>query len=152
MQKNKTIIWSAGVFILLAGLFLYPRIFGNGGAGNSSSGVPCLVPNLPLVEHIHPQLTIIVDDKPEIIPAGIGMSLCEKAIHTHDEDAGRGIIHVEAQVKRDYVLADFYDVWGKPISREGYHLEITVDGEAVQNAENIILKDEQRIAMKYTKI
>src|SRR3989338_131497 len=103
-QKNKaTIIWVIVIVIVVVGLFLFPKIFG--GNNGASAKVPCLLPNIPLVQHIHPKITIIVDGVNEIIPNEIGLnSACEKAIHTHEE--GDGTIHVESQDSRQYTLGD----------------------------------------------
>jgi len=148
-QKNKAVIIWFVVIVAVVGLFLIPRIFNKNNDANAK--VPCLLPNIPLVQHIHPKITIIVDGVNEIIPNEIGLnSACEKAIHTHEE--GDGTIHVESQDSRQYTLGDFFSVWSKSISREGYNLGITVDGGIVQDSAQIIFKDGQQIVLKYTKI
>lgn len=148
MKSNKsTIFWVGGVLIIAIGLLVYPKLFSKNNAG--STDVPCLVPNLPLVMHIHPQLTILVDGVAEVIPAGIGLGACERAIHTHDEDAAAGVIHVESQTRREYTLGDFFSVWGKSIEREGYILEVKADNVSVVDPESIIFQDEQLIEINY---
>ncbi len=152
MKKNKnTVFFVFIIVIVVVFLFLYPRLAERNG-DKKSSNVPCLVPNLPLIQHIHPQFTIFVDDKPEVLPADIGIGACEKAIHTHNDDVAAGIIHVESQDRREYTLSDFMSVWGKPFEREGYKLEATVDGQGTPDPKSIILKDSQKIVMKYIKI
>jgi len=152
MKKNKnTVIFVIIIVIVIVFLFLYPRLTAKNGK-NKSSNVPCLVPNLPLVQHIHPQLTILIDDKPEFLPAGIGIGACEKVIHTHDDDATAGIIHVESQDARQYTLGDFMSVWGKSFEREGYRLEAKVDGQIAPDPKSIILKDGEKIIMNYIKL
>lgn len=149
MDKNKATWIYVGLGILvLGGLFAYPR-FKNSSPGSVSSDVPCLVPNVPLVQHIHPHLTIIVDNTEETIPANLGLGACEKALHTHD---ATGQLHVEAQDSREYTLGDFFSVWGKSVLRDGYSLEVTSDDQPVQNPELLQLKDEQHTMMKYTKL
>jgi hypothetical protein len=63
------------------------------------------------VIHIHQHLDIYVNGKHEPVPANIGIYdgqyLTE--LHTHDES---GIMHVESPTKRDFVLGDFFGVWG----------------------------------------
>ena len=135
--------------MLLVFLFAYPRI--KSGGGGSSSGVPCLVPNLPLLQHIHPVLKIEIDGANEPLPSEIGLRECERAVHTHDDDVGRGVIHVESQDRREYTLHDFFGVWGKTIEREGYTLEATVDGAPLADPAGLIFKDGQQIVLKYTK-
>ncbi len=138
------------ITVVLVGLFLYPRLTAPKVNGNSGGyGAPCLVSNLPLLQHIHPELTIEVDGKEEVIPQNIGLGACERALHTHDEV---GIIHTEAQDKREYRLGDFFAVWNKPIERDGYALEITADGVAIQDPANLFFKDGQKIVMKYAKL
>ena len=149
-MKNKSpIIWIIIIAVVVIGLFIFPKIFIKNNVANAK--VPCLLPNMPMVQHIHPILKIEVDGANEIIPNEIGLSSsCEKAIHTHDE--GDGTIHVEAQDNRQYTLNHFFSVWEKSISREGYNLEVTVDENVVQEPAKIIFKDGQKIMMKYTKI
>ncbi|MBI2591686.1 MAG: hypothetical protein HYW34_03355 [Candidatus Brennerbacteria bacterium] len=152
MKSNKsTYIYVILGIVVLAGLFIYPR-FKKEGGGTSGFGsdVPCLLPNASIVQHTHQQLTITVDDKSETVPGDIGLTGCHRAIHTHD---GTGEIHVEAQDKRDYTLGDFFKVWGKTIEREGYDLEMNVDGLPVsfELRESLVLKDKQQIILNYTK-
>ena len=148
-QKNKAVIIWFVVIVAVVGLFLIPRIFNKNNDANAK--VPCLLPNMPMLQHIHPVLKIEVDGVNEIIPNEIGLSpACEKAVHTHEE--GDGTIHVEAQDNRQYTLNDFFSVWGKSIFREGYNLEISADGNVVQDSAQIIFKDSQQIVLKYTKI
>ncbi len=129
----------------MGALFMIPKIK----KGSVSTTVPCLLPNLPLVVHIHPELYIEIDGVSQTVPTNIGLNdICERAVHTHD---ATGQIHVEAQVQREYVLKDFYDVWGEKIQKEGYDLVMTVDDEASIAYENLLLKDKQKIKLIYTK-
>ncbi|MCP6720016.1 MAG: hypothetical protein KJI72_01640 [Patescibacteria group bacterium] len=147
MRKNKsTIIWVIVVVFVLGGLFALPKFFGSS-SSPSGSGIPCLAQHLPVREHIHPQLTITVDSEFEAIPGTIGNSPCLRTIHTHDRT---GELHIEPQDDSRYTLVDFFRAWGQSIEREGYVLEITVDGTRVENPATIIFKDRQRIVMEYT--
>ncbi len=148
MHKNKaTLILGIGLILVLVLLFAIPRLKSKSGSG-ISSGVPCLVPNIPLVQHIHPHLTILVDSANEAVPVNIGLyGACERAIHTHDIT---GEIHVEAQDRREYSLGDFMNVWGETIPRPGYTAVVTVDGISVENPGAIVLKDKEQIVIKYT--
>jgi hypothetical protein len=65
-----------------------------------------------LVLHFHAHLDIFVNGKKVDVPALIGINpgagyLTE--LHTHDD---RGIIHIEAQKKRDFTLGQFIAEWG----------------------------------------
>ena len=69
------------------------------------------------VLHIHQHLAIFDHGKPVAIPSDVGRPLlgnCFYWLHTHTPD---GIIHVESPTFRTYVLGDFFDVWGQPLSR-----------------------------------
>jgi len=69
-------------------------------------------------EHIHAHLAIDHAGKPVVVPANIGIItaayavLCLYWLHTHDDS---GTIHVEAP-GGNFTLADFFAVWGKPLS------------------------------------
>ncbi len=131
--------------MVLGGLFALTKLERN----KVLTDVPCLVPNLPLVIHIHPELEIEVDGVREIVPKDIGVGgVCERALHTHDET---GQLHVEAQVVRDYHLQDFFDVWGRGIEREGYEVSMMVDGVVSTEYGGLLLKDEQKIGLSYKK-
>ncbi|KKT89086.1 MAG: hypothetical protein UX26_C0024G0009 [Parcubacteria group bacterium GW2011_GWC1_45_9] len=136
------------IVLIIGGLFALPRFF-NKSSGGLASGVPCLVPNIPLVQHVHPHLQILVDGDEEIVPANVGLSGCERALHTHDTT---GEIHVEAQDTREYTLGDFISVWGKDISWPGYTVTVKVDGKISENPIEIPLKDKEQIVMEYEKI
>lgn len=147
-DKGNAMAWVTvgAVLLVLAGLIALPRLSRK---SLYAEGAPCLVPNLPLVVHIHPELEILVDGVRETLPPDVGLGgLCERAIHTHD---ATGQIHVESQVARDYKLKDFFVVWEKPIMREGYDLEMTVDGDVSTEYGQLLLKDKQKIKLNYIK-
>jgi hypothetical protein len=150
MLRGNAMMW-VGVLmtvLVLAGLFVLPGL-NKGGNSNISTNVPCLVPNLPLVIHIHPELEIEVDGVREAVPKDIGVGgVCERALHTHDST---GQLHVEAQAVRDYHLQDFFDVWGKTLEREGYGVAMTVDGAPSTEFGQLLLKDKQKIKLSYNK-
>ena len=148
-KNNSTIIWVIVVGVVLVILFVLPKLKSPNQPGVPNTGVPCLVPNVSLTQHIHPQLTIDVDGVQETIPANIGLGACERAVHTHDDTYQ---IHVESQDTRQYTLGDFMSVWGKTFNRDGYNLETTVDGQLNQDPAGILFKDGQQIVMNYKKI
>lgn len=150
MKSGKSIWWwGGGLIIFLVFLFSYPKLFGNQATAPGTS-VPCIINNLPLIQHIHPILVITVDGTNETIPANIGLGgACERAVHTHDTT---GQIHVEAQDARQYTLGDFMSVWGKSINREGYILKTTADGAVITDPQNLIFKDSQQIELEYSKV
>jgi hypothetical protein len=66
--------------------------------------------------HIHQHLVILDHGKPVGIPRNVGQSpehQCIYWLHTHTPD---GIIHIEAPRDRSFTLADFFKVWGQPLS------------------------------------
>ena len=82
--------------------------------------------------HIHVHLTVFADGRPRRVPAGVGIwpplgpqnyrfgqfgmtpANCQSWLSTHYAD---GIIHIEAPHERSFVLGEFFDLWGQPLSR-----------------------------------
>jgi hypothetical protein len=98
--------------------------------GETIDGVTCQTVE-KVAYHIHVHLTIFVDGTARVVPFGIGigpplrgantpdgpfveLGSCFMWLHTHAYD---GIIHVESPTKRTYTLAQFFAVWGQPLSR-----------------------------------
>lgn len=152
MEKNNKTIWISAVLLVVAfmGFFVWAKAKKGSAplAADAGATVPLLLPDAPLLQHIHPVIKIFVDGKPEVIPGEIGLTDGERAVHTHDDT---GTIHVEAQDARQYTLGDFFSVWGKTIERPGYAVAMTVDGGASTEFGNLMLKDAQQIVLNYTK-
>ncbi len=154
MLKKKSTLIVLVIAVVILGLALYPNIWKGGSDTENQQtnhSVPCLLPNLSLIQHIHATLIITVDGEPEAVPANIGLSqTCERAVHTHETD---GVIHVEAQDNRRYVFADFLDVWGKDSNRPGYELETLVDGKPFAgDLAELELENEQIIELHYAAL
>lgn len=121
--------------------------------------------NKPMVMHIHPKLSFILDGKPTPVPANIGidsslynnhtldaygMKMPEMKdmpvmypTHTHETS---GVIHVESNEKRDYTLGDFLSVWGMDFS--GKTVKITVDGKSSSDDyRSHIFRDGEQISL-----
>jgi hypothetical protein len=67
--------------------------------------------------HIHQHITLLDHGNPVAIPPNVGqpmMRQCLYWIHTHTPD---GIIHVESPTMRSFTLAEFFRIWGQPLSR-----------------------------------
>lgn len=109
--------------------------------------------------HIHQHLDILVNGKPVTVPAGIGINQVARFIsplHTHDVS---GVIHVESDVKRDFTLGQFFDVWGVRFSKNclgGYcanrtdTLRVFVNGKPVSgDPRSLVLREHQEIAVVY---
>lgn len=106
--------------------------------------------------HIHPHVTIRINEEQQEIPKDIGVSVrCMRPVHTHD---AAGTIHVEFPRAHDFTLGDFFKVWGKEFSStqifdfrvdENHLLSINVNGEPNSEYENLILKDGAKIEITY---
>jgi hypothetical protein len=100
-------------------------------SGSSVDGVGCLGQEQTLM-HIHAHLTVFVNGAARQIPYAIGIThpgvqntaqgafvgagsvnSCFYYLHTHAAD---GIIHIESPQNTTYTLADFFDIWGQPLS------------------------------------
>src|SRR5262249_7174395 len=90
----------------------------------------------PLALHIHPHLTILIDGQAQVIPAGIGLGTDgDLPIHTHD---ATGTLHVESPILRDFLLQDFFTIWGQTslgqevlqrLTDPNRQLTVTVNGQ-----------------------
>jgi len=97
--------------------------------GDAFNGITCDKSESVLF-HIHPHLAIYAEGQPVQVPYGIGIGQpqhvaqsqggpfvdggsCFAWLHTHTQD---GIIHIESPTPRTFTLADFFAVWGQPIS------------------------------------
>ena len=125
--------------------------------------------NEPVVFHIHAHLTVFVDGKPRLVPAGIGIwpklqrqsgqygqfvltqNECLAWLVTRFAD---GIIHIEAPVKRSFTLGEFFDVWGQPLGSSiagAAHGSVTaiVNGKVwTANPRDIPLKEHEQIQLE----
>jgi len=90
-----------------------------GGAGGPVDGIKCEATE-QVTMHIHSHLALFVSGKQIQIPQFIGVvptannSSCLYWIHTHDAS---GVIHVESPELRQYVLGNFFDIWGEDLNR-----------------------------------
>lgn len=124
--------------------------------------------NEPVVFHIHTHLTVFVNGKPRLVPAGIGIwpalqpqhgfgqfvltqNECLSWLVTRFAD---GLIHIEAPVKRSFTLGDFFAVWGQPLGPNvagSAHGPVTaiVDGKVwTANPRDIRLKEHEQIQLE----
>lgn len=102
--------------------------------------------------HWHPVLNIYVNDELQSIPANIGLGAVHNPIHTHDEDAKDGVIHLEfpGVVKyKDTRLGEFFRVWNKDIKSFGPNVAMTVNGVKNTEHENYLMRDRDKIELRY---
>jgi hypothetical protein len=107
-------------------------------------------------EHWHAHLTIEHNGANVAVPANIGLVsaayavICIYWLHTHDDS---GTIHIEAP-GGTFTLADFFAVWGQPLSatRVGPfagHVRAYVNGAPYKGApQNIPLLDGEQIVLR----
>jgi hypothetical protein len=131
----------------------------NSGSGSSyTGGDPTLQICLSgtIVEHIHPHLTIMIQQSPLTIPANIGITGdCTRPVHTHDPS---GEIHVESPFNYPYTLGDFFLVWGQPFdstrilqyTTDATHtISMTVNGKPSTEYRNYVIHDGDQIVITY---
>ena len=90
-------------------------------AATTSNGAP-VIDNIScepehLETHYHAHLTLLRNGKQVKVPAFIGIDFkhqCLYWLHTHD---ATGIMHIESPDTRTYTLGNWFDVWGKPLSK-----------------------------------
>lgn len=108
--------------------------------------------------HWHPVLEIYVKDEKQVIPANIGIGGQYSAfpmgmapVHTH-EDAKDGIVHLEFNGmvrENDIILGKFFESWKKDINFFGSKVKMTVNGIENMEFANYIMRDGDRIELKY---
>ena len=124
--------------------------------------------------HWHPQLTIIIDGKPQPIPADIGIGpdyadhrfyggghggMQMTSMHTHDSS---GVLHWEVSRRTpregEMKLGAFFDVWGKTFNEtcifdycntEEKQVTMTVNGEPNEEFANYTIRDRDNIVIRY---
>jgi len=138
-----------GLLVVVVGLIIWQQ-FKAPAVHFRNTPVACIAGHQDLSQHFHVILTITVDNVAEIIPANVGIiSGCMAEVHTHDTT---GELHIESgQPGKTFKLGDFFAVWGKSIERPGYALEMLVNGTPRTNGSDFVLRDDQRIELRYTK-
>lgn len=155
MSKNNTknILSVVGVLLVVGGLFAWPIITdpdkGLVKAWNASD-VGCIAGHSVVTggaQHIHQSLTITVDGVDEsIVPNSGIVRSCMAELHVHEGNT----IHLESlNPSKKFKLSQFFIVYEKPLVREGYKLEVTVNNEIVSDPANLVLEDGQVIKMTY---
>ncbi|HET9343826.1 MAG TPA: hypothetical protein VFO25_13010 [Candidatus Eremiobacteraceae bacterium] len=98
-----------------------------GGHGQQIDGIDCKGA-LDNQFHHHVHLSMFVNGEQIALPRGTGMkqpghnkfvyhAKCVYYVHTHDET---GIIHIEPPDGRAFTLAQYFDLWGEPLSTNGF--------------------------------
>jgi hypothetical protein len=119
----------------------------------------------PIIMHIHPHLSLLVNGESFTVPAQIGidpslwkdhsldkfgmqsmpeMNMSAMApLHTHDKS---GIVHVESTINRNYALGEFLNIWG--LNFDGKAVKMLVDDKLLPDFRNHILGDGERIILE----
>lgn len=153
-MRNKNALIIVGVVIVIIVLLVLPKFSKQNQelqARLDAAGAECLAQgHTNLAQHIHPELSIIVDGVSQTIPANIGISnTCMAELHTHDTT---GKIHIETLLSsKTFTLKDFFAMWDEPFDKPGYTMTMTVDGKPSSEGGELILKDLQQIVLTYTK-
>jgi hypothetical protein len=118
----------------------------------------------PIIMHIHPQLSLLVNGTSVTVPAQIGIdpslwkdhsldnfgmqSMPETnmsgmaPLHTHDNS---GIVHVESTVNRDYTLEEFLNIWG--LNLDGKVVKMAT-GKPLTDFRDHVLRDGEQIKLE----
>jgi hypothetical protein len=124
------------VVIFVAAILYYRQAPSSSGSGAPSTaatgqtvdGVQCQSSE-QVAYHIHAHLAIFVNGEAQTVPYGIGIpnpqvdnstgepfvvgGSCFYWLHSHATD---GVIHIESPTQRVYMLGNFFDIWGQPLS------------------------------------
>jgi hypothetical protein len=144
-----------GLIALIVWLAFYDNETATSSQSNREVALACTT-DMATRFHIHSYLEIVINGEKQIISTGIGVSpTCMNALHTHDTS---GQIHIESPQKRDFTLADFFAVWNKTYNKDQlldnkadgqYIIRETVNGQEVQDYENTVLRDDDKIVIFY---
>lgn len=111
--------------------------------------------------HWHPKLAIYIKGQKQEIPANLGIGAVHQKIHTHDEDAKDGVVHMEMPgvvTKDDTKLGNFFRIWGMDFNSTQIFdkkngalgtVKMTVNGKENTEFENYKMRDGDQIEIKY---
>jgi len=74
--------------------------------------------------HYHSHLDVVVNGKPVMVPANIGITRTGiSPLHTHqdvdsDPQASTGVVHIEADKADTFTLGQLFTEWGVPLTRD----------------------------------
>lgn len=87
---------------------------GGSGTGKAIAGVGCATNEH---YHIHAMISFYRNGIRLGIPEHIGLNGCTYEMHTHDSTTG--VVHIETDVLKDFVLGQFFELWGQNLARDG---------------------------------
>lgn len=148
-KKNKRILL-IGILCLVVVLLFWGRMTGST-TTYADTDIACLPGgHQNAQQHVHAGLTITEDGQEVPIPANTGItSTCMAEIHTHDST---GTIHIEStDPDKTYTLSDVFTVLDRELRRDTYDLALEVNGTTSDAYGDLVIQDEQRIAIHYTR-
>ena len=150
--------WIFGLTTLVIGGIIFLGVRYSGPSKTTREVALACTTDMATRFHIHPTLEILINGEKQTIPTNIGVKTnCMNALHTHGTS---GEIHVESPQKRDFTLTDFFAVWNKSYSKDQildskvddqYVIRETVNGQEVEDYENTVLRDKDKIVISYEK-
>ncbi len=145
--RKSIIIWAIVVVLAAAaGFGIFRYLFSGEDTSREFDVTNACVNHGGISMHIHPDLRIVINGDAEVIPANIGVTpACMRPIHTHDST---GRLHIEFPRQRNFTLGEFFKIWDKPFPSE---ISMTVNGQDNAEYENLILKDGDKIEIRYDK-
>ena len=130
------------IILAIASIFVLPKP-----SGTVQSNDPDVVAVSGM--HWHPQLEIYVKGEKIEIPQNIGIGAVHQPMHTHDD---LPIIHLEflGMVRtQDIKLGRFFEIWGKDMDSFGSNMTMTVNGSPNTEFGNYIMRDGDKIELRY---
>ncbi|MBI2139944.1 hypothetical protein HYU14_03400 [Candidatus Woesearchaeota archaeon] len=112
-----------------------------------------------LAMHIHPNISIEILGEKITIPQNIGASReFMSVIHTHEAN---GVLHVESPKPHQFMLGDFFTIWGKPFNEScildhcidsNHTLKVLVNGKEAKTFRDTPLLENQHITILYSRM
>lgn len=150
--------------ILILSLIVIVAIASNG-LSELSKAQPDDMNTNPIILHIHPELSLIVNGTPVTVLTQIGidpslwkdhsldefgmqsmpeMNMSAMApLHTHDSS---GIIHVESTVNKNYTLGEFLKIWGLNLNSKV--VDMTINEMPFTGFRDYVLRDGDQIKLE----
>lgn len=112
------------------------------------------------IYHVHAQLKVFVNGKPQTVPNNIGIDPDKQflsSLHSHDE---KGIVHMEAVEEYPFTVGQFFTIWGVKFTPtqlgafrvgNGLVLETYVNGKKVPDGTKAVMRQGDRIVVGFGK-
>lgn len=135
------------------------------GPGESSKAQTDSMNMNPIIMHIHPMLSLLVNGTPVTVPTQIGidpslwkdhsldefgmqsmpeMNMSAMApLHTHDSS---GILHVESTINKNYTLGEFLNIWG--LNFNSKIVNMTINDMPFTDFRDYVLRDGEQIKLE----